>query len=125
MMRSTAPPLSLTREQASRLQAYLQTYRHYAFVSIVPSQKRNTTLRILQGIQGKLIAVIDQKTTRLSLVLTVEEMTTLRTVIEELRLLHLQEKASAERDAILLDLGALRETLWGDVSERSQTGGGR
>jgi hypothetical protein len=55
----------------------------------------------------------------------VEERTTLRTVIEELRLLCLQEKASAERDAILADLGALRERLWGDMSEKSQTGGGR
>jgi hypothetical protein len=125
MMRSTAPPLSLTREQASRLQAYLQTYRHDAFVSLAPSPKRNTTLRRLQGIQGKLIAIVDQKITEWSLVLTVEERTTLRTVIEELRLLCLQEKASAERDAILADLGALRERLWGDMSEKSQTGGGR
>jgi hypothetical protein len=125
MMRSTAPPLSLTLEQASCWQAYLQTYRRYAFASLAPSPKRNNTLRILQGIQGKLILIVDQRTTQLSLTLTVEELTTLRTVTEELRLLYLQEKASAERDAALADLGVLRDMLWGDVSERSQAGGGR
>jgi hypothetical protein len=108
----------LTREQASRLQASLQTYRRYAFASLAPSPKRNTTLRILQGIQGKLIAVIDvallnQKTALLSLVLTVGEITALRTIIEELRLLSMQEKASAERDATLADLRALKDTLQG------------
>jgi hypothetical protein len=44
---STAPPLSLTREQARRLQGYVQTYRRYAFASLMPGTERNTTLRIL------------------------------------------------------------------------------
>src|SRR5579875_882223 len=77
-MMSTAPPLILTRDQASRLQVYLQTYRRYAFASLLPGTDRNTTLRILQTMQCKLIDVIDQKIALFLLVLSVEEMTTLR-----------------------------------------------
>lgn len=48
-MMSTAPPLLLSRNQAGRLQGYIQTYRHYAFASLVPSAGRNNTLRTLGG----------------------------------------------------------------------------
>ena len=112
-MMSTAPQLVLTREQANRLQAYLQTYRRYAFASLIPSVDRNTTLRILQAVQGKLIDVIDQKTALLQLVLTTEEMTTMKTVVTELLLLYAKEPASAERNATLTDLAALKGSLKG------------
>src|SRR6266852_5061659 len=102
MRSSTAPPLSRTHEQASRLQAYLQTYRRYAFAFLAPSQKRNTTLRILQGMQGRLIESMDQQTASLSLVLTVEEMATLKTILGEvLRLYGREEAPSNERNATL------------------------
>ncbi|HEU5376585.1 MAG TPA: hypothetical protein VFV38_14200 [Ktedonobacteraceae bacterium] len=108
---STAPPLLLTREQASRLQAYLQTYRRYAFAALLPGADRNTTLRVLQTMQGKLIDVIDQKTAPFRLVLTMEERTTLKAITAELLSLYAQESASEERNAILADLAALRASL--------------
>jgi hypothetical protein len=110
-MMSTAPPLILTREQASRLQAYLQAYRSYALASLLPSTARNTTLRILQTMQGKLIDVIDQKIAPSHLVFTVEEMTTLRTIITELLTLYAKEPVSDQRDAVLADLAALKARL--------------
>ena len=109
----TAPQLVLTREQASRLQAYLQTYRRYAFASLVPSTERNTTLRILQAMQGKLIDVMDQKTALLQLVLTTEEMTTIKIIITDLLILYAREPASVERNATLVDLAALKGSLKG------------
>lgn len=112
-MMSTAPPLSLTREQASRLQVYVQTYRRYAFASLLPSVDRNTTLRTLQAMQGKLIGVMDQKTALLQLVLTTEEMTTLKTIITELLSLYAREPGSTERIAVLADLAALKASLKG------------
>jgi hypothetical protein len=112
-MMSTAPPLLLTREQASRLQAHLQTYRRYAFASLAPSIDRNTTLRMLQTMQGKLIDVMDQKTAFLQLVLTTEEMVTLKTIITELLSLYAKEPVSAKRSAILADLAALKADLKG------------
>ncbi len=112
-MMSAAPPLLLTCEQASRLQAYLQTYRRYAFASLAPSTGRNNTLRILQAMQGKLIDVMDQKMTPLQLMLTTEEMTTLKTIITELLVLYAREPASAERSATLADLAALRGSFKG------------
>lgn len=110
-MMSTAPPLTLTREQAGRLQAYLQTYRRYAFASLMPSVERNTTLRALQAMQGKLIDIMNQKTVLLQLVLTAEELTTLKTIVTELLVLSAKEPGSAERNATLVDLAALRAML--------------
>lgn len=110
---STAPPLTLTRQQAHRLQAYLQTYRRYAFASLMPSTERNNTLRILQVIQGKLIDVMDQKTALLQLILTTEEMTTFKVVITEVLLLYAKQPESAERSATLADLAALKGSLKG------------
>jgi hypothetical protein len=112
-MVSAAPPLSLTHERARRLQVYLQTYRRYAFASLLPSVDRNTTLRILQAMQGKLIDVMDQKTALLQLVLATEEMTTLKTIITEVLLLYAKQPASAERTATLADLTALKTSLKG------------
>jgi len=110
-MMSTAPPLSLTRDQASRLQGYIQTYRRYAFASLAPSTGRNTILRVLQAVQGKLIEAMDQKTELLQLVLTTEEMNTLKTVSSELLLLYANQPESAERIATLGDLAALKNSL--------------
>lgn len=110
---STAPPLSLTREQVGRVQAYLQTYRRYAFATLMPSVERNTTLRILQAIQGKLIDALDQKTALLQIVLTTEEWTMLKGIIAELLLLYAGEAESAERNAILVDLAAFKNNLKG------------
>lgn len=112
-MMGTAPPLQLTRDQASRLQAYLQTYRRYAFASLLPSVERNTTLRVLQTMQGKLIEVMDQQTVLLQLVLTREEMTTLKAIITELLALYARQPESAERTAMLGDLAALKISLKG------------
>jgi hypothetical protein len=110
-MMSTAPPLTLTREQTSRLQAYLQTYRRYAFAALLPGAERNTILRTLQTMQGKLIDALDQKTAPFRLALTVEEMTTLRAIATELLLLYAKEPASEQRNDILTDLAALKASL--------------
>lgn len=110
-MMSTASPLSLTCDQASRLHAYIQTYRRYAFALLAPSTGRNTTLRVLQLMQSKLIAVLDQKPALFMLVLTTEEMTTLKAITVELLSLYGQEPTSAERNATLGDLAALRANL--------------
>ena len=112
-MINTAPSLTLTREQATRLQAYLQTYRCYAFAALLPSIDRNNILRLLQAMQGRLIDVIDQKTTLFRLVLTLEEMTALKTITAELLLLYAQGPINDQRSAILADLAALKVSLKG------------
>lgn len=112
-MMSTAPPLLLTLDQAGRLQGYIQAYRHYAFTFLAPSTGRNNTLRILQAIQGKLIEAMDQKIVVLQLVLTTEEMATLKTVVTELLALYAKQPESAERLATLADLAALKSSLKG------------
>jgi hypothetical protein len=112
-MMSTAPPLSLSRDQARRLQTSLQTYRHYAFASLAPSTGRNQTLRALQALQGRLIEAMDQQTARLQLILTAEEMVALKAVIMELLTFYARQPESAERVATLGDLATLRSSLKG------------
>ena len=110
-MMSVAPPFTLTRDQANRLQTYVQTYRRYAFASLAPSTTRNMILRLLQAIQGKLIDVMDQKTALLQLVLTTEEMAALKTMVTDLLLFYAKQPESAERAATLIDLAALKGCL--------------
>lgn len=110
-MMSTAPPLSLTHEQASHLQAYLQTFRRWVFATLAPSAERNMTLRTLQAVQGKLVALHDQKQAWLTLVLTAEEMTVLKMSLNDLLVISAREPASHERNATLADLAALKALL--------------
>ncbi len=110
-MMSIAPPLLLSREQAMRLQTYIQTYRQYAFSSLLPSTERNNTLRILQVVQGKIIEAMDQSVTPLQLVLAKEEGATLKTVTTELLILYARQPDSNERTATLGDLAGLKTSL--------------
>ena len=111
-MMSAAPPFMLTPDQAQRLQAYIQTYRQHALTALLPSATRNTTLRVLQTLQGKLIVALEQQSvTRLSLLLTREEITTLQAVVTELVTLYAGQPESAARLAILSDLAGLKGCL--------------
>lgn len=110
-MMGTAPSLEFNCEQATRLQGYLQTYRRYAFTSLMPCTERNRTLRSLQTMQSKLIALLDQPATRLPFVLTHEEMTTLPAIISTLLVLCARRPACPERDATLVDLAALKAKI--------------
>lgn len=112
-MMTTAPPVSLNHDQASRFQAYLQIYRRYIFAHLAPSVERNTILRILQAVQGKLIALMDQQIPLLTLVLTTEELTTLKTIIADLLLLYTREQVSEDRNNIMADLARLKTFLTG------------
>lgn len=110
-MMSTAPPLPLTYEQASRLQLHLQTYRRVIFASLLPSVERNQMLRTLQGVQGKLIQMMDQKMASLQLVLTTEEMTILKTIIRELLAWYATQPIGPERNMALADLADVKTRL--------------
>jgi hypothetical protein len=110
-MMSTAPPFILTREQAVRLQEYIQTYRQYAFAKLMPSTERNVLLRGLQALQGKLIEAMDQPTTTLQIVLTRDEVVVLKTTVNGLLALYGGQLDSAERTATINDLAALKMSL--------------
>lgn len=112
-MMKTAPPFPLTREQANRLHEYLQAYRRYALASLLPSVERNSPLRTLQTIQGKLIEIMDQQIVPLHLALTVEESNAVKMSITELLLLYSRQPPSDERNTTLADLALLRASLKG------------
>jgi hypothetical protein len=110
-MMSTAPPFPITRQQAARLQAYIQTHRQYAFSSLLPSVARNTTLRVLQAIQGKVIEAMDQQTPIVHVLFSREERAVLQSVVSELLLYYAKQPERAERIAALNDLAALKQSL--------------
>ncbi|HEU5379975.1 MAG TPA: hypothetical protein VFV38_31520 [Ktedonobacteraceae bacterium] len=110
-MRGSAFPLTLTREQATRLQGYLQTYRRYALAALLPCTDRNAILRVLQGMQGRLLEAMDQPVTLVQLPLSQEEMTSLRVMSNELLRLYAQEPASQQRNTILTDVAAFKISL--------------
>ncbi|HEU5375774.1 MAG TPA: hypothetical protein VFV38_10075, partial [Ktedonobacteraceae bacterium] len=101
----------LTREQAQRLHSYLQAYRQYALTAFLPSTRRNTTLRLLQGLQGKLIEALDQPLTPLQVRVTSEERGALTAMVTELLMLYATQPESQERLATLADLAALKSSL--------------
>lgn len=107
----TASPMTLTHDQACRLQQYMQTYRRYAFASLLPSTDRNATLRVLQAVQGKLIASIDQKAAVLTCVLAAEEMRIVKAMATDLLRLYAKAPVSDQRGAILADLALLKASL--------------
>ncbi len=110
-MMSTAPPFPMNREQATRLQSYIQMYRQYAFSTLMPSVERNTTLRTLQVIQGKVIEAMDQNTPVLQVLFTREERVVLKAVASELLQLSARQPESKERLETLGDLAALKQSL--------------
>lgn len=110
-MMSTVPSFSVTRGQAIRLQAYIQTYRHYAFSSILPSAERNTMLRVLQSIQAKLLEIIDKKAVSLQLLLENEEMHTLKAVISDMLLYYAKQPGSPKQVACVGDLSTFKNSL--------------
>ena len=103
--------LTLTRDQATRLQAYLQQYRCAIFATRLPCPDRNNTLRIVQTMQGKLIKTMDQGTALFRLFLAPEEMSTLKTLTAELLLLYARKPPGEQRDATLTYLAALKISL--------------
>jgi hypothetical protein len=110
-MMSTAPLFPMNREQATRLQSYIQMYRQYAFSTLMPSVERNTTLRTLQVIQGKVIEAMDQNTPVLQVLFTREERVVLKAVASELLQLSARQPESKERLETLGDLAALKQSL--------------
>src|SRR5579885_2567117 len=110
-MMSTSPPFILTREQAIRLQSYIQTSRQYALTSLLPSTERNTLLRGLQALQGKLIEALDQPISPLQLVLSRDEVVVLNAMVNGLLTLYGGQPESANRTATINDLAALKISL--------------
>jgi hypothetical protein len=110
-MMSTAPPLQISREQAERLLQYMQEYRRYALTTIQPTQERNTTLRLIQALQGRLLALVDQASLQVHLSLTKEEANALKAMTKGLLLLYGEKSDSSERTRAITDVGRLHTYL--------------
>jgi hypothetical protein len=106
-MISTAPPLLLNCEQAERLLLYMQEYRRSALTSLSPTQERNTTLRQVQALQGKLLVLSDQDRLQVPLPLTREDATALKAMAKGLLLLYGKKMDSPDRTITVADVGKL------------------
>lgn len=112
-MTSTTSPLSVDHRRASRLQAYLRIYRQYVFSALLPSVERNTTLRLLQTVQGKLIGMLEQQPDTVYLTFTQEEMAVLKNTIAALLRIYAKQSDNGNRLAIVTDLADIKESLKG------------
>jgi hypothetical protein len=106
-MMSTAPPLLLNREQVERLLIYMQEYRRSALTSMPPTQERNTVLRLIQTLQGKLLILLDQEQPQVHLPLSKEEVTALKAMAKSLLLLYGGKTDSSDRAMAVADIGKL------------------
>jgi hypothetical protein len=106
-MMSTAPPLLLNREQAERLLIYMQQYRRSVLSSMPPTQERNTTLRLVQALQGKLLGIFDREQPQVHLPLTKEEVNALKSMAKNLLLLYGEKPDSLDRTMMVTDIGKL------------------
>jgi hypothetical protein len=66
---------------------------------------------MLQGLQARLIALLDQPAALVLVPLRREELITLHTSIETLRLLVFQQPATAQHEATCADLAGLKTLL--------------
>jgi predicted Zn-dependent peptidase len=108
---STAPPLLLNRERAERLLQYMQEYRRVALTAMPITQERNTTLRLVQALQGKLLALVDQEQSQVHLPLTREEVNALKAMTKSLLLLYGEKPDSLNRTMTVMDVGKLYASL--------------
>ena len=106
-MMSTALPLLLHAEQAERLLRYMQAYRQYALIHLPPTQERNTTLCLVQALQGKLLALSDQIALPVQLAITREERAALQAMAKSLLQFYGKKPDSSDRAMTLLDVGRL------------------
>ena len=110
-MMSTAPPWQLSREQAERLLRYMQEYRRYTLTSMPPTQERNTILRLIQALQGRLLALIDRNVQQIDLPLVKEDAVALKAMARGLLSLYEEKPDSLERAITITDVRKLHTYL--------------
>jgi hypothetical protein len=104
---STAASLLLSRAQAERLLLYMQEYRRSALTSMPPTHERNTMLRLVQALQGKLLALLDQEQPQIQFALDKEDVTALQAMTKSLLLLYGEKPDSLDRTMAVTDIGKL------------------
>ena len=114
---SLAPPLILAWDEAERLLRYMQAYRRHSLACLPPTQQRNTTLRLIQTLQGRLDAQNDRSQGQVAVSLNREEAMACKTMAQSL-LTHCERKgASPELATTISDLGKLAAFLKPLLSE--------
>ncbi|EFH82569.1 hypothetical protein [Ktedonobacter racemifer] len=106
-MTGSPPPFQLGREQAERLLQYMQDYRRSALASMPPTHERNTTLRLVQALQGRLLAQLDHEQAQIQLALDTEEVTALIAMTNSLLVLYGEKLDAVDRAKKITDLGTL------------------
>jgi hypothetical protein len=85
----------------------MQEYRRSALTSMPPTHERNTMLRLVQALQGKLLALLDQEQPQIQLALDTEGVTALLAMIKSLLLLYGEKPDSLDRTMTVTDIGKL------------------
>jgi hypothetical protein len=115
-----APMLRLSQQQVSQLLASCTSYRSHIWRTIPPSPERNQVLRVIQSLQGRLVAGQEQAVGELSLVISQEEGRALRQMLTTMLTLYGQESASHQRTQRLGEVASLRLLLEQTLRQRQE-----
>jgi hypothetical protein len=74
---------------------------------VTSTPERNTTLRLVQALQGKLLALLDQEQSQIQLVLDTEDVTALIAMTKSLLVLYGEKPESLDRTMTVTDIGQL------------------
>jgi hypothetical protein len=85
----------------------MQDYRRSALTSMPPTHERNTTLRLVQALQGRLLAQLDHEQAQIQLVLNTEEVATLIAMTNSLLVLYGEKLNAEDRAKTITDLETL------------------
>lgn len=112
--------LRLSQQQVSQLMASCTLYRSHIWRTIPPSPERNQLLRVIQSIQGRLMACQEQIVGECALAINQEEGRALRQMLTAALALYGQEPASLQRTQRLGEVAGLRLLLEQTLRQRSE-----
>jgi hypothetical protein len=115
-----APMLRLSQQQVSQLLASCTLYRSHIWRTLPPSPERNQLLRMIQSVQGRLLAGQEQAIGEFTLVINQEEGRALRQMLTTALALYGQEPPSQQRTQCLGDVAGLRLMLEQTLRQRSE-----
>jgi hypothetical protein len=113
-----APMLCLSQQQVSQLLASCTLYRSHIWRTLPPSPERNQVLRLIQSVQGRLMAGQEQTRGEFTLVINQEEGRALRQMLTTVLAIYGQEPASQQRTQRLGDVAGLRLLLEQTLRQR-------
>lgn len=109
--------LRLTYTQAQRLIYYIQLYRRFAWENLEPTAERNTMLRTLQALHGKIMSKTEQQNESITIMLPImpDERLAMKMMISHVLDHYERSTQTRERTLAITELTGLKSMLDSDL----------